>query len=253
MSVAVITGASSGMGREFALQFAQQKKQISTYILVARRKKRLEALQKILEADNKQVILINEDITGDTGIEMLNKQLSEISQKVEVLVNAAGFGMMGQFQNISMHDQSDMILLNCVALTKVIHTVLPYMAKNAKIINIASSAAFLPQKEFAVYAASKSYVLSLSKALHLELKREAITVTAVCPGPVDTEFFDRAEKYQKMKPYKRHFLAPCRKVVQQAIRDSYKGKTMSVYGFSMRCLYLAAKILPERILFLFEM
>ena len=103
---------------------------------------------------------------------------------------------------MTVDDVTGMLNLNCRALAAITHISLPYMSGPSNIINLASSAAFLPQPSFAIYAASKSMVLSFSRALNRELEEKGITVTAVCPGPVKTEFFDVAQKYTKSKPYK---------------------------------------------------
>ena len=122
---------------------------------------------------------------------------------------------------------------------------LPYMAKRSNIINIASSAAFMPQPNFAVYAASKSYVLSFSRALHQELKKHGVIVTAVCPGPVNTEFFDIAESYTKTKGYKVILRVNAKNVVALALKDAKKGRTVSTYGFVMKAFRVATKIVPH--------
>lgn len=108
--------------------------------------------------------------------------------QVKFLVNAAGFGKIGNVCDLPEKDQSGMVQVNCTALTAVTTMVLPFMPQNSRILQFASSAAFLPQPGFAVYAASKAYVLSYSRALNRELKGRKIFVTAICPGPVRTEF-----------------------------------------------------------------
>ena len=125
------------------------------------------------------------------------------------------------------------------------------MPRQSRIIQMASSAAFMPQPGFAVYAASKSYVLSLSRALGSELKERAITVTAVCPGPVKTEFFDIAETYENVKLYKKLTMAQVEKVVRQALVDAAAGKSVSVYGSLMKGFRLLTKFLPADFLMTF--
>ena len=120
------------------------------------------------------------------------------------------------------------------------------MKKKSRIIQLASSAAFLPQPGFAVYAATKSFVLSYSRALHQELKSRNIYVTAVCPGPVKTEFFDIAETTGEIPLYKRLVMANPRRVVAKAIRDSVAGRDISVYGLTMKAFDLLCKVFPHR-------
>ena len=143
-----------------------------------------------------------------------------------------------------------MVKLNCQALTDVIYMTIPYMKYGGQIINLASSAAFVPQPEFATYAATKSYVLSLSRALRCELSDREITVTAVCPGPVKTEFFDVAQTDggRKPKAFKMLFMAKPHKVVTKAIEDARKGKAKSVYGLLMQMFEVICKVLPHEVI-----
>ena len=136
-----------------------------------------------------------------------------------------------------------MIDVNCRALIAVTRLCLPYMGRGSRILQLASGSAFLPQPGFAVYAASKSCVLSFSRALREELRPRGIVVTAVCPGPVDTDFF-RAGGIT-LSPLKRFFLADPEKVAKKALADARKGKALSVYGLSMKMVRIAAKVFPE--------
>jgi len=140
------------------------------------------------------------------------------------------------------------VQVNCTALTAVTTMVLPFMPQNSRILQFASAAAFLPQPRFAVYAATKAFVLSYSRALAMELKLRQICVTAVCPGPVKTEFFDIAETTGEIPLYKRLVMADPKKVVKKALRDSMMGKTVSVYGFFMKAFFVLAKILPHDVI-----
>jgi len=145
-----------------------------------------------------------------------------------------------------------MIDVNCTALTAITNIILPYMnKKRSNIINIASSAAFLPQPSFAVYAATKSFVLSLSTALNKELSKTGIRVTAVCPGPVETEFFDIAEVHHCVKIYKKLVRAKAEDVVNIALLDAYSGSHISVYGITMKLFRIIAKILPHNLIIKF--
>ena len=147
-----------------------------------------------------------------------------------------------------MEEETGMIALNCEALCAVTHIVLPFMSKNSRIIQFASAAAFLPQPGFAVYAATKSFVLSYSRALNEELRDRDICVTAVCPGLVKTEFFDIAETTGQIPLYKRLVMANPKKVVKKAVLDSCMGKTVSVYGGFMKLFFLMCKILPHEVI-----
>ena len=206
--IAIVTGASSGMGREFAKEIffnsANYKfGKIDELWILARRAERLEelkySLEKVQEEKNiHDYIKINPveiDLCGRTGVSTFNallkteKRLEKKSGfEITLLVNNAGFGTYGEFCNTPIEKELEMIELNCTALTGITGLAIPFMNENSTIINIASLAAFLPLGNFAVYAATKSYVLSFSVALAAELKNKKITVTAVCPGSVSTEF-----------------------------------------------------------------
>ncbi len=242
MKVAIITGASSGMGREFVKLIDRKLMCIDEVWVIARRKERLEQLRERTEIP---LVLMEMDLTDKEQRLRLREILKEKQPQVKMLVNCAGYGKIGVYGDIPAEDISGMIELNCLALTSVTYEVLPYMTKKSRIINLASSAAFLPQPKFAIYAATKSYVLSFSRALHEEVKKNGIFVTAVCPGPVRTEFFDIAQMTGEVAFYKKIMMANPTKVVEQALRDSLKGKTVSVYGGMMKAFRILCKVLPH--------
>lgn len=248
-NVAIITGASSGIGREFALQIAQGYRSIDEIWIIARREDRLRELERQLLGRTVKVFVM--DLSRMEELERLESILEQERPRVRILVNAAGYGMIGETANVSRKDNLGMVDLNCRALTALSHMVLPYLSEGSQIIQMASSAAFVPQPRFAVYAASKSYVLSFSRALGQELKAREITVTAVCPGPVKTEFFDIAETYEAVKLYKRLTMAKANKVVRRALLDAKHGKTVSVYGPLMRGFRILCKALPADFLMQF--
>lgn len=242
MKIAVITGASSGMGREAARQIADRFSGIKEVWLIARRMERMEELEKTLPIPARCFSI---DLTDPSQIKILENELALRKPDVKILVNAAGFGKIGAVGKLPMDNETGMIRLNCEALCAVTHAVLPYMSENSRILQFASAASFLPQPGFAIYAATKAFVLSYSRALREELRPRLIGVTAVCPGPVKTEFFDIAESTGKIPLYKRLVMADPRKVVKLAMRDSMAGKSVSVYGFLMKIFFLLCKILPH--------
>ncbi len=245
-NIAVITGASSGMGMEFAFQIDCLYTKIDEIWLIARRKDKLTELAKMLDTKTK---IIPTDLSNELDLQALSLFLQEENPKIRILVNAAGLGFMGEFRRVPMKEQLSMIDVNVRALTELTWLCLPYMPKNARIIQLASSAAFLPQKNFAVYAATKSYVLSFSRALSEELRKNSIYVTAVCPGPVDTAFFPLAGKYGSALAFKELIMVPADKVVKKALYDSHKKKQMSVYFLPIKAFQIAAKLLPHRFIF----
>lgn len=242
MKIGIVTGSSSGIGREFVRQISKDFSSLDEIWVIARRIDRLNELQK--ELKDVYIRPIKSDITTDE-INIIKENLEKYRPYVKILVNSAGMGMIGHFDELSMEDNLNMVSLNCMALTKITKFCLPYMKVNSVIINLASSAAFLPQPSFAIYAATKSFVYSFSMALSKELANKKIRVCAVCPGPVSTEFFDKAEKYSKIKVYKKLFQSKPENVVKRAIIDVRRNKKVSIYGPLMNIFRVLCKILPH--------
>ena len=181
--VTLITGASAGLGVDFARQLAARGERV---VLVARREDRLAALAA--ELGNARVVAIDLGEAGAAG--RLMADLAAHGEHVACLVNNAGFGLAGRFAELDGARQRSMIDLNCGALTELAHAVLPGMiaARTGAILNVASTAAFQPGPGMAVYFATKAFVLSFSEALHEEVRPHGVSVTALCPGPTATEF-----------------------------------------------------------------
>ena len=158
--IAVVTGASSGMGREAAVQLADQFGWLDEIWLIARREERLLRLRKELPCPSR---IFELDLTKQTALSALSSALEEEQPRIVFLVNAAGYGKIGRVGEVSLSEEMGMPDLNCAALTGVTHLALPYMGANSRILQFASSAAFLPQPGFAVYAATKAFVLSYSR------------------------------------------------------------------------------------------
>lgn len=243
MKIAIVTGASSGLGREFARQIDKKLRGIEEIWLIARREKRMMELEKELATP---VRILPLDLADNDSLKVLETLLEKEKPNVKLLVNAAGYGKMGQFANVNRDQQLGMIDLDCRGLCGVTHVVLPYISNNSRIIQFASAAGFVPQPEFAVYAAAKAFVISFTKALHSELRRRKIYVTAVCPGPVNTEFFEVAETTGHIPLYKKLVMADPAKVVAKAMKDSAMGRTESVYGVMMQSFEALCKIIPHR-------
>lgn len=245
MKTAIITGASSGMGRECVFQLADRFGGLEEIWVIARRADKLEALRGQLPVPLRILPL---DLTDPKDLETLKKELEQYQPQVRFLVNAAGYGRNGRIGSAELAQETGMVRLNCEALCAVTHLVLPYLADHSRILQFASAAAFLPQPDFAIYAATKAFVLSYSRALHEELRERDIAVTAVCPGPVRTEFLELAGGMKAMPSYKRYFLADPKRVVKKAIRDSMAGRPVSVYGMSMQGFGAVCKMLPQSLL-----
>jgi short-subunit dehydrogenase len=181
--VALITGASAGLGVEFARQLSGKGHRL---VLAARRKDRLDAL--VAELGNARAVEVDLSEPGATAA--LMRDLEKAGEQVEVLVNNAGFGLRGPFTELDAARQREMIDLNCGALTELCRAVAPAMVerRSGAILNVASTAAFQPGPWMGVYFATKAYVLSFTEALHEELKPHGVKVSALCPGPTRTEF-----------------------------------------------------------------
>lgn len=230
-NIVIITGASSGMGKEFALQLADNYKYDELW-LIARRKDKLDEL--CLQINNKvQKSLAKNfsiDLSSKEEIFAFEKILAEENRKEEItiglLINNAGFGTYGPFEETSVQKEMQMIDLNCTSLTGFCGISLPYLKKNSIIINTASLASFMPLGNFAVYAASKAYVLSFSIALRAELKEKGIKVCALCPGSVSTEFANVASSGVRKEVKGGHDPV---KVVRHCLKKAFKGKSMALW------------------------
>ncbi len=246
MKIAVVTGASSGLGKEFARQIPHLYKKLDEIWVVARRENRLKILaERMEERERISVRIFAGDLAKDSVYERLASALCEDQPDIRMLVNCAGFGKMGRFGEIPEKEQLSMIDVNCRALTRMTLVCLPYMSGGSRIVNAASAAAFSPQPGFAVYAAGKAYVKSLSHALAAELKERQIFVTAVCPGPVDTEFFRRSGKLPGRGG--RLGRADAGAVVKRALRDTAVKRQLSVYGAPMKAAGILSKLLPDAV------
>lgn len=234
--IAIITGASSGIGEEFARQVCAKYDYDEIWIIARREEK----LQKLAEQLNKTknfncVRPVVMDVAGKAGVEGLkafikaeDEKLRKVESGIEIglLINNAGFGTYGPFAETSINRQMDMIELNCTTVTGICGIALPYLKAGSVVINTASLAAFLPLGNFAVYGATKAYVLSFSVALAAELHDKGIKVCALCPGSVSTEFANVASNGAR-KEVKGGF--PPQKVVAQCLRRAFKGKTVALY------------------------
>ena len=190
MKIAVVTGASSGLGREFVRQLARQEKQLEEIWVIARRQPQLEALRRESPVPLRVLAM---DLAADGAADRLEAALAAARPEVSVLVCAAGFGRMGDYRQVSRQDSAAIIRLNCTAAVEVTMACLPYMKAGGRILEICSTAAFQPFPYLNVYAASKAFLYRYSLALGRELRRRRITVTAVCPYWVkDTAFIPTA-------------------------------------------------------------
>lgn len=243
MKIAIVTGASSGLGKEFVKQINKYYSWLDEIWLIARREDRMKSLAGELSIKAR---IIQADLTKISDIKNISLILKEVKPQVKLLVNNAGYGKVGKFEDISLDENLGMIDLNMKALTQLTYLCLPYCHRGSRIIQVASVAGFMPQPQMAVYAASKAYVLSFSQALSEEVKSRGITVTALCPGPVHTEFFEIAGEFNAIK---KDFFEEPSTVVSQAIMDAAKGKVISISSLAMKGLQVVGKLVPNQLIF----
>lgn len=242
---ALITGASGGLGEEFARLFANDGYNL---ILVARRKEKLNELKTELESSHKICVHVFEkDLSKEDAATGLFSLVQSQNLSVDVLVNNAGFGDWGFFAESNLEKQNQMIHLNILTLTELTRLFLPQMIeqKSGRILNVASIASFMPGAKMSVYYASKAFVRSFSEALSVEVKNSGVTVTALCPGPVSTDFWNTADA-KKSSIFKNLIFADSKFVARYGYKKLMKGKVLALPGFSTKLFAFLTKILSRR-------
>ena len=245
MNIAIITGASSGLGRKF-VELADEEGLDELWI-IARRKNRLHELSTSCRTKIRPLVL---DLTQNTALQQINKLLQENQPLVKILVNAAGFGKIGSYADIPTDDILRMIDLNCRAAVAITQFVLPYMKRNCRILEICSIAGFQPIPYLGVYAASKAFLYRYSRALALELQPRGITVTAVCPYWIkDTEFISVAQQTNNSS-YFHAFPMACSEafVSRRAWQAAKNGAVVVTPGLMASLDRILAKFMPHGIM-----
>ena len=242
MKIAIVTGASSGMGREFVLQLSQYV-QVDEIWVIARR---VAALESLADQVKTKVRPIAMDLCDNNSFGFFAALLAEEKPDVKLLVNAAGFGKFGKFDNIPVEEDLRMIDLNCKALVMMTRLVLPYMHKGSHVLQLDSLSAFQPVPYIATYGATKSFVLSYTRAVNQELKGTGIRMMAMNPGWVKTEFFNHALTTNGNEVQYYNHLWEAADVVATGLKDLYKTrKDYSVHGLSVKGQVLLVKLLPH--------
>ena len=235
--IAIITGATGGIGMEFVKEI-HLLDDIDEIWAVGRNKEKL----KCLEEEYEKVVPIEADFAGN-GIRTLGERIEKENPNIRMLINNAGVAHMGAFEEMKKEDIDDFCRINCNAPSMLISMALPYMRTGARILNIASASSFQPNPYLSMYSASKVFLKNLSRALSVELKPRGITVTAVCPGWVDTGMLP---KEKNGRPIKYVGMVEPHVVVKKALRDSRHGKDLSTPGFFAGYFRFYSKIAPTK-------
>lgn len=242
MKIAIVTGASSGLGREFALQLPSSY-ELDEIWLIARRKDQLDETAALL-ADQKGIVMPM-SLTSREDLDRLKKKIKQCSANVKVLVNNAGYSIIGNFAELPLDRQLEMIDLNVKTLVELTYTCIPYMEPGSVIYQVASISGFLPGPSVAVYSGTKAFVLNYSHSLYQELKPKNIHVITVSPGAVDTEFWKVASDKDSYLPPN---AARAADVVSLAIKDAKEMKLNSTYGFISKMNILLPRVLRRKTL-----
>ena len=240
MKIAVITGASAGIGREFVYSI-DRRYQLDEIWVIARRADRLEELKAACRTPLRPVVL---DLSDLQSLEVYQKLLEQAKPDISILVNAAGCGVFGPFAEKDLQKQLSSATLNALALTGMCHMSIPYMRTGSKIVNMGSNSAWQPVPYQTVYGASKSYVLNFSRSLWRELKPKGIHVMCVCPGWIRTEF-QKVAHHDDYVRYVDKWYGPD-EVAEQAMKDLDKEKVVSILGHPVRRQVRLVKFLPVK-------
>ena len=236
--IAIVTGATGGIGGIFVKKICAMD-DINEVWAVGRNKDKLDSLCAV----SQKVVPVIADLASD-GADVISRLISEKSPDIRILVNNAGTGYMGPFEKMEKDKVRDICRLNCSVPSELISVTLPYMHEGARILNISSASSFQPNPYLAIYSASKVYLKNFSRALNFEFKSRKITVTAVCPGWVDTEMLPRTRNGMSIRYI--GMIDP-ETVVKKALKDSARGKDMSVPGAFAAYFRLYSKIMPTKI------
>ena len=245
MHIAIVTGASSGMGREFVLQLSKYVA-VEEIWAIARREAELEALKQEVSVPVRPIPL---DLCDAVAFDQISALLESEQPDIRLLVNAAGFGKFGAYHKVSLRDESRMIDLNCKAVVLMTRLCLPYMQEGSHILQLDSLSAFQPVPYITTYGATKAFVLSYCRAMNRELKARGIRMMAMNPGWVKTEFFNHAFQTNdgcEVQYFDRLYEA--KDCVATGLKDLYRSnKDYSVHGLPVKLQVLGVKVMPHRI------
>ena len=246
MKTAIITGASAGLGTEFFRQAAEVFPEIECFWLIARRKERLE--QMAADCKERQVVCLPLDLCDPASFTALEEQLAAAHPEVTLLINNAGCGYLGNLGEMDTATQTRMVDLNIRALTAVTNLVIPYMPEGGRILNVSSIASFCVNPRMTVYASSKAYVSSFTLGIDEELRPKGITATAVCSGPMKTDFLDIGGITGNSKTFATLPYCDQVKVAGGALRAAKARRTFYTPRGFYKLYRVLAKILPSKLM-----
>lgn len=237
--IAIVTGASGGIGREFTKLMLQED--LDEIWTIARNKEKLLELKKDF---GEKIVTISKDLTKIDELYSIEEMLKEEEIVVSYLVNNAGVAKMGSYKEFALKEIEDTVRINCSVMPMLCNLCIPYMKSGSRIINISSASSFQPLPYINLYAATKAFERSYSRSLNVELRGTGITSIAVCPSWVDTELLTKEINGEKVKfPG----IVSADKVAIKALKDAKRGKDMSVCTLYVKWIHLLAKIFPQRI------
>ncbi len=243
----LITGASSGIGYELAKIFAKEKYNL---VIVARNKIVLEQVKNELEKKhNINIKSIVKDLSEPNSSQEIIEEINKDKIEINILINNAGFGTFGEFTNLSFEKQKSLLEVNVRTLIELSYYFIKEMKKRkeGKILNVASIAAYEPGPYMAMYYASKAFVLSFTESMHKELKPYGISVSALCPGPTETNF-EKEAKMDKSKMFKVLLVSKKEKVAYKGYKALMKNKVITIPGLSNKIVVFSSRILPKSVI-----
>lgn len=248
MSIAILTGASAGLGQSFFKSLLTRHPDLEGIWLIARRRERLEQMG---EGSPVPVTVLPLDLIDPASYDTLAQRLAEEKATVKILINNAGLGELDNVADSTWPVQSRMVDLNCRALTAVTTVVLPHMERGGFIVNVCSIASFCPNTRMTVYSSTKAYVMSFTKGLREELRPLGINALAVCPGPMKTEFLEVANITDRSPMFKTLPYSDPDAVADKAMAAAAKGRCVYTHLFLFKLYRVLAKVLPHNLMMKF--
>lgn len=242
--IAIVTGASSGLGKEF-VRLINNYKNIDEVWCLARQ---VRKLQKVADELGDKIRIFPVDLSVTKQIQTFQKELEENNVSIKILVNSAGFAKFCAYDDLNLDRSLNMIDVNIKGVVAMGLICIPYMSKGSHIINIASLASFQPLPYLNLYASTKVFVRHYSRALNIELKARRITVTAVCPGWIKTALYQRANIGSPKTIHRFTGMTTPEKVARRALYDASQNKELSIYGILPKLCHAASKLLPQHMM-----